>query len=283
MMVAVVDAGTGRRPPSTGYTVAGKTGTARKPQANGTYQDAAGNYHYVTTFAGFVPGRGPAAVDHRGDRRAVEQRSTPPPVAAPVFAELARYGLRQFRIPPPAQPLVSTVPAPDVAEEPIVVAEPAAGPVRSEPTVATTTTTTTTCPPRPTPPSRRHAAHRRHEHARSQPVSGRMRTLEQLLDDAGLATAPGWRAPTRPTVEVTDVVLDSRAVRPGALFCCVPGQRVDGHDFAARRRRRRRRGPAGRAARSTVPEGVAVVTVADVRAADGARRRGPLGPPVARS
>jgi UDP-N-acetylmuramoyl-L-alanyl-D-glutamate--2,6-diaminopimelate ligase len=32
---------------------------------------------------------------------------------------------------------------------------------------------------------------------------------------------------------VTDVVLDSRRVRPGALFCCVPGDQFDGHDFAA--------------------------------------------------
>src|SRR6266536_160621 len=31
---------------------------------------------------------------------------------------------------------------------------------------------------------------------------------------------------------VSDVVLDSRRVRPGALFCCVPGARVDGHDLA---------------------------------------------------
>src|SRR6266536_3562431 len=31
---------------------------------------------------------------------------------------------------------------------------------------------------------------------------------------------------------VSDVVLDSRRVRPGALFCCVPGARVDGHELA---------------------------------------------------
>ncbi len=34
-------------------------------------------------------------------------------------------------------------------------------------------------------------------------------------------------------VEVTDVVLDSRSVTAGALFCCVPGARTDGHDHAA--------------------------------------------------
>ena len=32
--------------------------------------------------------------------------------------------------------------------------------------------------------------------------------------------------------EVTSVVHDTRAVTPGALFCCVPGARVDGHDLA---------------------------------------------------
>ncbi|MGO4758694.1 Mur ligase domain-containing protein, partial [Streptomyces sp. 2MCAF27] len=30
------------------------------------------------------------------------------------------------------------------------------------------------------------------------------------------------------------VVIDSREVRPGGLFAALPGERVDGHDFAAR-------------------------------------------------
>ena len=30
-----------------------------------------------------------------------------------------------------------------------------------------------------------------------------------------------------------DVVVDSRAVRPGDLFVALPGERVDGHDYAA--------------------------------------------------
>ena len=33
---------------------------------------------------------------------------------------------------------------------------------------------------------------------------------------------------------VTDVALDTRKVVPGALFCCVPGARVDGHDLAGK-------------------------------------------------
>lgn len=33
--------------------------------------------------------------------------------------------------------------------------------------------------------------------------------------------------------DVSDVTHDSRSVRPGALFCCVPGARADGHAFAS--------------------------------------------------
>jgi UDP-N-acetylmuramoyl-L-alanyl-D-glutamate--2,6-diaminopimelate ligase len=34
-------------------------------------------------------------------------------------------------------------------------------------------------------------------------------------------------------VEVTDLAYDTRAVTPGALFFCIPGKAVDGHDLAA--------------------------------------------------
>jgi UDP-N-acetylmuramoyl-L-alanyl-D-glutamate--2,6-diaminopimelate ligase len=37
----------------------------------------------------------------------------------------------------------------------------------------------------------------------------------------------------RAPVEILDLAYDARAVGPGALFFCVPGARVDGHDFAA--------------------------------------------------
>jgi UDP-N-acetylmuramoyl-L-alanyl-D-glutamate--2,6-diaminopimelate ligase len=37
----------------------------------------------------------------------------------------------------------------------------------------------------------------------------------------------------RARVDVLDLAYDVSAVTPGALFFCVPGQRVDGHDFAA--------------------------------------------------
>ncbi len=36
-----------------------------------------------------------------------------------------------------------------------------------------------------------------------------------------------------PSGEVTAIVTDSRAIRPGCLFAAIPGARVDGHDFIA--------------------------------------------------
>lgn len=146
MMVAVVDAGTGQEAAIDGYSVAGKTGTARKPQDNGTYQDAAGNYHYVTTFAGFVPAQDPqlsiiVVIDEPSTSTYASH------VSAPVFATLAQYALRQFRIPPPAEPFVSSVPEPTAAEEPIVTdTDTSDEPVRGEAAVATTTTSTTAPP-----------------------------------------------------------------------------------------------------------------------------------------
>ena len=57
----------------------------------------------------------------------------------------------------------------------------------------------------------------------------------------------------RGTEVVTAVEFDSRAIRPGGLFLALPGERVDGHDFAARRRRARARSACSPRARSTRP------------------------------
>jgi UDP-N-acetylmuramoyl-L-alanyl-D-glutamate--2,6-diaminopimelate ligase len=51
--------------------------------------------------------------------------------------------------------------------------------------------------------------------------------LERLITALGPLEVRGG-AP----VDVTDLAYDTRAVTPGALFFCVPGQRADGHDFA---------------------------------------------------
>jgi UDP-N-acetylmuramoyl-L-alanyl-D-glutamate--2,6-diaminopimelate ligase len=59
--------------------------------------------------------------------------------------------------------------------------------------------------------------------------------LDALLADADLSTAgiPLLQDPGDLTaVDVTTITLDSRAVTPGALYCCVPGAHVDGHHFA---------------------------------------------------
>jgi len=60
MMTGVVEeGGTGVAAAVPGYPVAGKTGTARKPQPSGGYEDELGRYHYVATFGGFVPANDP--------------------------------------------------------------------------------------------------------------------------------------------------------------------------------------------------------------------------------
>lgn len=144
MLANVVAEGTGTRGGITGYTVAGKTGTARKPLATGGYRDAAG-YHYIATFAGFVPAERPelsiiVVIDEPvGDIFGGS-------VAAPVFADLAQYGLRLFRIPPP---LIERAPAPDTAAaEAEASGATTSVPARVRATAATSTTTT--APPRPT-------------------------------------------------------------------------------------------------------------------------------------
>ncbi len=58
--------------------------------------------------------------------------------------------------------------------------------------------------------------------------------LDALLAAANLPAAGVAVVQTRGDcgVSVTGIVVDSRSAGPGALYCCVPGQRFDGHDFA---------------------------------------------------
>ena len=111
MLGEVVRVGTAKLAAIDGYTVAGKTGTARKPMEGGRgYKQGA----YVSTFAGFVPAEHPALT-------AIVVLDEPTPiygglVSAPVFAEIARYALREFRVPPPpANTTIAHVPAADPA------------------------------------------------------------------------------------------------------------------------------------------------------------------------
>ncbi len=99
MLVGVVASGTGTRAAIGGYTVAGKTGTARKPLPTGGYGEDESEYRYVATFAGFVPAEAPelsliVVLDE--PTSSIYGGS----VSAPVFADLARFALRLFRIPP---------------------------------------------------------------------------------------------------------------------------------------------------------------------------------------
>lgn len=52
--------------------------------------------------------------------------------------------------------------------------------------------------------------------------------FDELL--GGVDGVQVWGEPV--TVEVHALTLDATQVRPGTLFCCVPGRRADGHDFA---------------------------------------------------
>lgn len=56
-----------------------------------------------------------------------------------------------------------------------------------------------------------------------------------LVDSVGGAVDGVTRRSSRngADVEITHMTADSRAVRDGSLFCCVPGAHFDGHDFAA--------------------------------------------------
>lgn len=157
MMAAVVRSGTGKQAAIDGYTIAGKTGTARKPQPNGGYTDATGRYRYVSTFAGFAPAEDPklsaiVVIDEPSNDIYASG------VAAPVFRRIVSYALRRFEVPPPADVLQPTVPPvrlaatePTVADDSKVRLEPATAPTTTTtppPTTAPTTTTpTTTAPP----------------------------------------------------------------------------------------------------------------------------------------
>jgi cell division protein FtsI (penicillin-binding protein 3) len=95
MLTGVVSDGTGTQAAIPNYTVAGKTGTARKVAENGSgYIDGA----YMSSFVGFVPAEAPRL-------SAIVVLDEPTPiyagiVSAPVFAKVALAGTRLFSIPP---------------------------------------------------------------------------------------------------------------------------------------------------------------------------------------
>ncbi len=102
MLRGVVTGGTGTLAKVDGYTVFGKTGTAREPQPNGGYTDTLGRYHYDSTFVGVVPAQSPSlsVIVVIDDPSAANYYGGS--VAAPAFSKIASYGLRLFRVPPPS-------------------------------------------------------------------------------------------------------------------------------------------------------------------------------------
>jgi membrane peptidoglycan carboxypeptidase len=161
MLGQVVKVGTGMEAAISGYTVAGKTGTARIPLdgARG-YKDGV----YASSFAGFAPAERPALT---GIVILDETAQFGGTVAAPVFASITRYGLQEFHIPPPPPaPLPPGVPQATSANAqgageklpPTTPAPATTATGSSPPATAITPTTPTTIarPPRsvPTVPSR---------------------------------------------------------------------------------------------------------------------------------
>jgi cell division protein FtsI (penicillin-binding protein 3) len=109
MMAQVVERGTGQLAAVPGYSIAGKTGTARKPQPTGTYEDENGQMHYIATFAGLLPAENPdlsIIVVMDEPSRSIYAAD----VAAPAFADLARFALRRLGIPPSAGGDITDVP-----------------------------------------------------------------------------------------------------------------------------------------------------------------------------
>jgi cell division protein FtsI (penicillin-binding protein 3) len=98
MLRGVVDGGSGAEAAIPGYFVAGKTGTAAKPDpTTGGYSETS----YVASFVGFAPARDPrlvvlVTVDE--PRGAIWGGV----VAAPAFAEITEFALQYLQIPPDA-------------------------------------------------------------------------------------------------------------------------------------------------------------------------------------
>lgn len=110
MLANVVANGTGVNAAIAGYTVAGKTGTARKPSTTSRGYELGA---YIASFAGFVPAEAPRL-------SAIVVLDEPHPYyaslsSAPVFARITQYALRQFRVPPPPVVIATEAAAPEQA------------------------------------------------------------------------------------------------------------------------------------------------------------------------
>lgn len=95
---AVGEEGTGENAAVPGYRIAGKTGTAQAPDANGGYSG------YTASFIGMAPADDPQVVVAVTLQRPVNGYYGGT-VAAPVFADVMAYALQELGIPPtPGEP-----------------------------------------------------------------------------------------------------------------------------------------------------------------------------------
>ena len=128
MLRDVVAEGTGTAAAVPGYQVAGKTGTASKPDAKGGYSDT----RYVASFVGLVPASAPrlvilVAVDEP------HGQIWGGTVAAPGFAQIARFDLQYLEVPPDdpgsdaAAAAVASAPTQVIASSTTTAASPTAG------------------------------------------------------------------------------------------------------------------------------------------------------------
>jgi cell division protein FtsI/penicillin-binding protein 2 len=97
MLTDVVQGGTGTEAAVPGYTVAGKTGTAQKPDGHGGYSGS----KFVASFVGMVPASKPRLVVlvMVDEPRAAIWGGV---VAAPAFASIAKFDLQYLEVPPDA-------------------------------------------------------------------------------------------------------------------------------------------------------------------------------------
>jgi cell division protein FtsI (penicillin-binding protein 3) len=102
MLRSVVETGTGQLAAIPGYETAGKTGTSRKPQPGGGYEDENGVVRYQSTFVGFVPAQQPALSVYVMIDEPSGGLYTGGSTAAPVFSQLGSFALRRLGIAPPA-------------------------------------------------------------------------------------------------------------------------------------------------------------------------------------
>jgi membrane peptidoglycan carboxypeptidase len=110
IMEGVVTDGTGKAAQIPGYTVAGKTGTAKK-LVNGSYR---GHSDYNVSFVGFVPAHKPVfaiVVVVDSPHRVSPYGGV---VAAPIFQKIAETALRHYGVPQSInapEPLMATRPS----------------------------------------------------------------------------------------------------------------------------------------------------------------------------